>query len=178
MFQKIKFMLLKAQIFDRAGLPQKGFSLAIRAASLAHKARYLAALWEAIVVLSKVLISLNECVAAIRLLKAILPQILESEDSDLAARSFSHLADAHMGMAGDAGAGTTKQKEEMNRVLECLERGFDEYSRVENLDGQCEMTAKRATILHLNGDLILANDYGAKYLDLQKKAREEIALNL
>ena len=173
MYQTIKLMALKVQIFDKAGLPQKGFSIAIRAATLAYRARYLAALWEAIVTLSKVLIGLDEFAAAISLLKAIMPQILETEDCELTARSFAHMADAYMGLAGLAMYKSSKRKEQMNKVLECLERGFDEYSRIEHAEGQCEMMAKRATIMHMNGDLILANDYAAKYLDLQKAAREE-----
>ena len=34
--------------------------------------------------------------------------------------------------------------------------------------------AKKATIMHLHGDLVLANDYAAKYLDLKKAAREQV----
>ena len=175
MFQRIKLMSVKAQIFDRAGLPHKGFSIAIRAASLAYKAQHLAILWDAVGVLCKVLIGLSEFHAAVKLLKAIMPQTLETEDCELTARTFSYLADAYMGLAGEAKAGSSKRREQMNKALESLERGFDEYSRIENVDGQCEMLAKKATILHLNGDLVLANDCGAKYL--QRRAHEEMISN-
>ena len=40
-----------------------------------------------------------------------------------------------------------------------------------------EMMAKRATIMHLNGDLVLANDYAAAYLQLQKEARQELEVS-
>lgn len=173
-YHKIRLMILKAQIYDRAGLPQKGFSIAIRAASLAHKACYLSILWDAVGVLCKVLVSLDEFDAAIKLLKAIIPRALETEERELAARLFSHLADAYMGLAGEAMASSLKRRQNMNRVLECLERAFDEHSQIGNLEGQCEMMAKKATIMHLNGDLVLANDYAAKYLDLQKKAKEDM----
>ena len=170
--QKVKLMVMKAHIFDQAGLPQKGFSIAIRAASLALKALYLSVLWDATSVLSKILISLGEFNPAIRLLKAIVPQILETEDRELAARSYSCLADAYMGLAGEANAGSSKQKEQMNQVLDYLEKGFDEYSRIECIDGQGEMMAKKATVMRLFGDTVLANDCAAKYLALKKAARE------
>lgn len=51
---------------------------------------------------------------------------------------------------------------------------FPEYSRIKDIKGQSEMIAKKATIMHLVGDLELANDYAAKYLDLKKKWRNEI----
>lgn len=173
MYHIIKLMVLKVQILEKAGLPQKGFSIAVRAATLAYRARYLAVLWEAIGTLSKILIGLDEFAAAVSLLKAIMPQVLETEDCELTARSFACMADAYMGLAGQAKHSTSKRKEQMNKALECLERGFDEYSRIEHVEGQCEMMAKRATIMHLNRDLELANDYAAKYLDLQKAARQE-----
>jgi anaphase-promoting complex subunit 5 len=33
--------------------------------------------------------------------------------------------------------------------------------------------AKKATVMHLSGDLVLANDYASKYLDLRKLAMSE-----
>ena len=176
-FQKIKIMILKAQIFDRAGFPQKGCSIAIRAASLAYRALYLTVLWDAISVLCKILVSLGERGAAVKLLKAILPQILETEDCELAGRAFSYLADAYMGLAGEAKAGSIKQREQMNQVLEYLEKGFAEYSRIEYIDGQCEMMAKKATVMRLTGDIVLANDCAAKYLDLQRGRRKDEVLS-
>ena len=177
-FHAIRLLTLKARVYDRAGLPQKGFSAALRAASLAYRARLLPALWEAVVALARVLASLGEWAAAAQLLRGIVPAVLEGEDAALAADAYAGLADAYMGLAGAAsGAGAVVQrKEQMTKALECLERAFNEYSRVQDVRGQCEMMAKRATVMHLNGDLVLANDYAAMYLDLQKTAREEIAV--
>jgi anaphase-promoting complex subunit 5 len=174
-FHRIKLMILKARVYDRAGVPQKGFSVAIRAASLAYKCRILSLLWEAVGALCRVLVSIKEFEAAELLMVGIMPQVLECEDCELAGDSFSFLADAHMGMAGQAKAGTFKRTENMNKALAYLERAFDEYSRVDDVKGQCEMLAKRATIMHLSGDLVLANDLAAKYLDIQRAAREELA---
>ena len=171
--QRVKLMTLKARIFDKAGIPQKGFSVALRAATLAHRSRLLPALWEAIGAISRILISLREFDAAAKILSSIMPQVLECEDCDLAGKNFSFLADAHMGMAGQAKAETLQRKEQLAKALEYIDRSFDEFSRVGEIRGQCEMIAKKATIMHLNGDPVLANDCAAKYLDIKRAAKEE-----
>ncbi|KAI4248441.1 MAG: hypothetical protein L6R40_001001 [Gallowayella cf. fulva] len=172
-FQRLKAMILKARIYDEAGLPQKGFSVALRAASLAHNARLLPILWEAVGAVGRVLISVKEFEATVRLIENILPQALECEDCELAAYLFSCLADGHMGMAGQARAGTLQRKEKLTKAMESLDRAFKEYSRIEDIRGQCEMMAKKATIMHLNGDPVLANDCAAKYLDIKKAAKAQ-----
>ncbi|KAF6222916.1 hypothetical protein HO133_000967 [Letharia lupina] len=173
-FQRIKVMTLKARIYDKAGIPQKGFSVALRAASLAHGARLLPALWEAVGAVCGVLISLKEFSAAAKLLESIMPHTLECEDCNLSAQTFSLLADAHMGMAGQAKAETLPRKEQLTRALDSIGRSFDEFSRLEDVKGQCEMMAKKATIMHLNGDPVLANDCAAKYLDIKRAAKDQI----
>ena len=173
-FQRIKVMTLKARIYDMAGIPQKGFSVALRAASLAHRARLLPALWESVGAVCAILISLSEFSAAAKLLESIMPQTLECEDCVLSAQTFSLLADAHMGMAGQAKAETLLRKEQLTKALDNIGRSFDEYSRIEDVKGQCEMMAKKATIMHLNGDPVLANDCAAKYLDIKRAAKDRI----
>ena len=172
-FHRIKTMTLKARIFDKVGIAQKGFSVALRAARLAYQARLLPALWEAVGTVSRVLISVEEFEAAAKLLESIIPQVLECEDCDLAGSTFSYLADAHMGMAGQNRAESPPAKERLTAALECIDRSFDEYSRIEDIRGQCEMMAKKATIMHLIGDPVLANDYSAKYLDMKRAAKEQ-----
>lgn len=173
-YQRVKLMILKAQIYEKSGLPQKGFSVALRAASLAHRARLLPALWEAVGRVSAVLISLKEFSAAVKLLESIMPQVLECEDCNLSAQTFALLADAHVGMAGQAKAETLQRKEQLTKALERIERSFDEFSRIEDVRGQCEMMAKKATIMHLNGDPVLANDCAAKYLDIKRAAKDQL----
>ena len=171
-YQRIKVMIIKAQIYDKAGIPQKGFSVALRAATLAHHAKILPALWEAIGAICAVLHSLKEFKGSMKLLESIMPQVLECEDCDLAARSFSLLADAHIGTAGMTKIGTLQRKEQLTKGLESLEMAFDEFSKIEDVKGQCEMLAKKATIMHLNGDHVLANDCAARYLAIKKGAKE------
>jgi len=171
-FQRIKLMTLKSYIHNKAGAPQKSFSVAFRAATLAHKARILPALWEAMGSICAVLHSVSEYEGSARLLESILPQVLECEDCDLAAHSFSLLADAHVGMAGQAKAESRERKEQLTKGLDSLGRAFDEFSRIEDVKGQCEMLAKKATIMHLNGDPVLANDCAAKYLAIRSATRD------
>lgn len=173
-FQRIKLMTLKAWVYGKAGIFQKGFSVAVRAASLAHRARLLPALWEAVGAVCAILISLKEFSAAAKLLESIMPQTLECEDCNLSAQTFSLLADAHMGMAGQAKAETLARKEQLIKALDNIGRSFDEFSRIEDVKGQCEMMAKKATIMHLNGDTVLANDCAAKYLDIKRAAKDQI----
>lgn len=172
-FQRVKVMTLKARIYDKAGITEKGLSIALRAASLAHRARLLPALWEAVGAVCAILISLKEFIAAAKLLESVMPQTLECEDCNLSAQMFSLLADAHMGMAGQAKAQTLPRKEQLTKALDNIGRSFDEYSRIEDVKGQCEMMAKKATIMHLNGDPVLANDCAAKYLDIRRAAKDQ-----
>ncbi|KAL9014863.1 MAG: hypothetical protein Q9173_000500 [Seirophora scorigena] len=171
-FQRLKVMILKARIYDQAGIPQKGFSVALRAASLAHKAHLLPVLWDAVGAICRILVSVNEFDATVRLIESVLPQVLECEDCGLAAWLFSCLADGHMGTAGQAKSGSLQRKEKLIKASAALDRAFDEYSKIEDVRGQCEMVAKKATIMCLNGDTMLANDCAAKYLDIRKAATE------
>ena len=174
-YHVIKLLVLKARVYDRAGLPHRGFSAALRAASLALRARFMPVLWEAVGALARVLLALREFDAAGALLRGIVPAVLEGEDCALIADTYASLADVYMGLAGEAAAGSSKRKEQMGKARSCLERAFDEYSRFKDVAGQSEMMAKRSTIMHLNGDLVLANDYASSWVDLQRTAREEIA---
>lgn len=177
-YTQIKLLCYKARIMDKTGQPQRGFSLAMRAASIAHRSRVLPALWEAIGVLSGVLLSLREFEAAAEMMESIMPQVLEFEDRSLTARSYSVLVDAYMGLAGEYSSpgrapDPVKRKEYVTRALEYIDCSYDEYEEIEDLAGQCEMMAKKATVMHLSGDPVLANDYAAKYLDLKRQAAAE-----
>lgn len=172
-FYRIKTMTLKARIYERASIPHKGFSVALRAVSLARKAKLLPSLWEGVNSLCMILNHVDEYEASIKLLKSTLPQVLECEDCELAARTFSLLADSHVGMAGQAKAESIQRKEQLTKGVEYLDRAFDEFSRIEDIKGQCEMLAKKATIMHLNKDYVLANDYAAKYLAIEAAGREK-----
>ncbi|KAL1959613.1 hypothetical protein VTO42DRAFT_1648 [Malbranchea cinnamomea] len=167
---QIKLLTLKAGIFAKTNQAERGFSLAMRAASIAHRSRLLTGLWEAVGTLAVILMAFQEFEAAQAILESTIPQVLEGEDCYLAASSYSLLVDANMGMAGQMRHESVRQKEHLARAVEYIDCAFAEYSKVEDLDGQCEMMAKKAMVMHLTGDLPLANDYAAKYLDLKRKA--------
>jgi anaphase-promoting complex subunit 5 len=181
-YAQIKLLCLKTRILEKTGQPQRGFSLAMRAVCLSYCSRFLPGLWDAIGVLARVLLSLREFEAAAEIVESIMPQLLESQDRELTARSYSVLVDANMGMAGELSresSGGRKQdnpvkaKEYMTRALEYINCAYDEYEKIEDLKGQCEVLAKKATVMHLSGDLVLSNDCAAKYLDLKRQAAAE-----
>lgn len=74
-YQRMHLLVQKANLFARCGVPQKGFSVALRAASLAHGARVLPALWEAMAAVCGILVSLEEHEATRRILDAVIPQV-------------------------------------------------------------------------------------------------------
>lgn len=166
---QIKLLNIKARLLALCGHPHQGFSITVRAASMAHRARILPCLWESTVILSNILLHLHEFSAAIQLLEAVVPQVLECEDCDLAARTYSALVDAHMGLAGEAKSATTTRKEGLNRAVEYLDCAFEQFRKIEDAGGQGEMLAKKATVMHLCGDYGLANDMASRYLDLKRE---------
>lgn len=174
---QVKLLCLKACILEKTDQPQRGFSLAMRAASIAYRSRLLPGLWEAIYVLGRVLLSLSEFEAVGELIESIMPRVLETDNCDLAARAYSLLVDANMGVAGglwSQGQGNTPaRKEHVTRALGYIDSAYDHFEEIEDIQGQCEMMAKKATVMHLTGDLVLANDYAAKYLDLRKQSGTE-----
>ncbi|KAH8703923.1 putative anaphase-promoting complex subunit Apc5 [Talaromyces proteolyticus] len=171
-FTQIRLLCYKARILDKTGLPQRGFSMAMRAAAIAYRSRVLPGLWEAITVLATVLLSLREFEAALEMTESIMPQVLELDNRYLTARSYSVLVDANMGLAGEASHHRIKadviRKEYVTRALTYIDCAYDEYEAIEDLPGQCEMMAKKATVMHLSGEPVLANDYAARVLDLRK----------
>ncbi|KAI2707571.1 hypothetical protein CBS147332_6629 [Penicillium roqueforti] len=174
---QVKLLCLKAQILGKSGQPQRGFSLAMRAANIAHRSKVLADLWESICTLATVLLSLREFEATGELVESIMPQVLESENFSLIAQAYSLLVDANMGMAGELWSlqgrdSTSARKEYINRALGYIDSAYDHFEEIEDIKGQTEMMAKKATVMHLTGDPVLANDYAAKYLDLRRLRSE------
>jgi anaphase-promoting complex subunit 5 len=75
-----------------------------------------------------------------------------------------------MGIAGLADAGSLKRTQNLTKCLEFIDRAFSEYSAIEEINGQCQMMAKKATIMRVLGDNVQANDYASAYLDLKREA--------
>ncbi|KAI9740104.1 MAG: anaphase promoting complex subunit 5 [Claussenomyces sp. TS43310] len=173
-FFRAKLLVMKAFVLQKCGRPQRGFSVAVRAACVAWRARLLPVLWYAIGSIANILSSLGEFEASSQVLTSIMPRALECEDCALSAQIFSLLVDAFVGMAGQEEAGSPRRIQKLTSALHFVDRAFNEYSAIEDVEGKCEMMAKKATIMRLVGDLILANDYAAAYMDLRKESNEGV----
>jgi anaphase-promoting complex subunit 5 len=169
-FYRVRLLVFKAILFDKSGRPQKGFSVAVRAATIAWRARLLPVLWQAMGAIANILSSLEEFEASSKILISVIPRALECEDKSLTAYLFSMLVDAHMGMASLAEPESQVRTQNLTKALDFIDRAFAEYSNIEDIKGQCEMMAKKATVMHLVGDLLLANDSAAVYLALKSEA--------
>ncbi|KFA75367.1 hypothetical protein S40288_01995 [Stachybotrys chartarum IBT 40288] len=167
---RVKLLLSKAALLDQCGRPQRGFSIAMRAARIAWRSRLMPYLWQAVGAIANILVSLGEFEAAAEMLVAVLPRALECEASALPAQLYSILADANMGQAGAAQAKSSRRMEFMTKALHAVERAFDHYSTLEDVNRQCEMMAKKAMIMKLSGEMVLAADYAAAYVALRKRA--------
>ncbi|KAI0476220.1 anaphase-promoting complex subunit 5-domain-containing protein [Xylariaceae sp. FL0804] len=167
---RVRLLLLKAELLDRCGRPQRGFTIAVRAAHVALRARLIPYLWPAVGAVANVLTSLGEFAAARRLLRAVLPRSLECENAAMTAKLYAHLGDANVGLAGQAPPRSRRRRELLTRAAEAVDRAFGHYASVEDVNKQCEMMAKKATIMKVAGDHVLANDYAAAYLAIREDA--------
>lgn len=169
---RIRLLLSKAHLFDRIGRPEKGFTVSMRAASMAWRARLMPLLWQAIGALANILVALGEFAAAARLVIAVLPRCLETDAIFVVGTLYSLLADAWMGEAGEAGGPKAthsgKREEFLAKAHEALESAFHHFAAVEDVEKQCEMLAKEAMIMKLIGDKVRAEEYAARYLRMKK----------
>lgn len=73
--QTLHLLTLKAAVFATAGKPEKGFSIAVRAASRAERAGLVPVLLEALAALAEILNKVGEFAAAREAVEAALPQV-------------------------------------------------------------------------------------------------------
>lgn len=73
--QTLHLLTLKAGVFAAAGKPEKGFSIAVRAASRAERAGLVPVLLEALAALAEILNKVGEFGAAREVVEAALPQV-------------------------------------------------------------------------------------------------------
>ena len=72
---QIILLLLKAELFSKAGKAGQGFTIVLRAASMAFRFKLLPLLWEAMGALANILTFFGEFDHAARLMSAVLPQV-------------------------------------------------------------------------------------------------------
>ncbi|KAK0663969.1 putative anaphase-promoting complex subunit 5 [Cercophora samala] len=180
---RIRLLLTKAHLFDEINRPEKGFTIAMRAASMAWRALNIPLLWQAIGAVANILNSLSEFSAAAQLLLSVLPRVLETDVAFTAGTLYNLLADARMGQAGQffymaASDGSTeqekqrgrrKQREMMLRAHAALESAYKYFERVEEVEKQGEVLAKMATVMRGLGDEGVSEGYAARYVSLRKE---------
>jgi anaphase-promoting complex subunit 5 len=157
-------LLMKANLFRKAGKPERGFSIALRAASVAYKSKLMPSLWSAVGLLANILNNLGECVSAKRLLEAVLPQSLENGDNMLSGTLYSHLGDAFMGLADPAKTNEPRlQTSYVAKAELYIDRARECFKRTAYLDGECEQLMKKAIIAKLRGDEKLAEEWSQNH---------------
>ena len=162
--QRVSVLLMKADLFRRVGKPEHGFSVALRAASVAYRAKLMPSLWSAVGLLANILNSLGECASARRLLEAVLPQSLENGDNMLSGTLYSHLGDSLMGLADPAK--TTEPRLQNSFIAKAelyIDRARECFKRSSYLDGECEQLMKKAIIAKLRGDEKLAEEWSQNH---------------
>ena len=169
---QVKLLNLKVRLLDQCNQTLKGFSIAVRACTMAYNSRLLPALWESVGILSNILSTLSEFEAAAQLLGAIAPQVHECQDCELLARTYSALVDAHMGMAGQAEPNSATRLDHFHTALNLIDTALEAWAKMEDTAGQCDMLVKKATVLRLLGDVEPSNVAAARYLEVRRKAEE------
>lgn len=155
---------MKADLFRKIGKPEYGFSVALRAASVAYKAKLMPSLWSAVSLLANILNSLGECASAKRLLEAVLPQSLENGDNMLSGTLYSHLGDSFMGLADPAKTTETRlQTSYIAKAELYIDRARECFKKSLYLDGECEQLMKKAIIAKLRGDEKLAEEWSQNH---------------
>jgi anaphase-promoting complex subunit 5 len=172
---RIRLLLLQAHLFDKAGRPQKGFTISMQAASMAWRARVMPTLWQAVGSIANILNSMGDYEPAARLLEAVIPRYLECGSAYMAGQLYSVLADSYVGLAGAESAGKgsdakpNRRREFLVKAHGTLDRALENFTAIEDLERQCETLAKTATVLKVAGDSALANESAAKYMELRRQ---------
>lgn len=165
---------MKADLFRKVGKPERGFGVALRAASVSFKARLMPSLWAAVGLLANILNGLGEYTSAKRLAEGVIPQALEGGDNMLVGTLYSHLADSYMGLAdpnAQPKASTSSPGSSANRSTAAnvakaelyIDRARDRYKKSGYLAGECEQLMKKAIIARLRGDEMLAEEWAQNH---------------
>lgn len=173
---RIRLLCLKASVWAKAGKPARAFSTALRAASSAHRAMILPAMWTAVGALCTIFVDLGDFEGAKTLLEAIMPQALEGGNEYLVAGLYSTLTDAYVGLAGQADAAKGKEREQnLNHASVYLERAKEAYAKMEDLNGTLDCLAKKAAVFAWRGEEALEEEMRALFEHTVEEAakREE-----
>ncbi|CAD0086781.1 unnamed protein product [Aureobasidium vineae] len=175
--RRIKLLILKARLFAKAGLPTKGFSIAMRAASSAQRAMIMPAMWEAVGALCVILIDLGEFDAARSLVDAIMPQVLEGGNTATIAQLYSILTDSCVGLAGKTSQTNPKESSDhIDAAFIYLDRAHEAYRKIEDLDGILESLMKKAMLYKHRDDEDMIEEMERLYNStVQEAERRQLA---
>jgi anaphase-promoting complex subunit 5 len=168
--QRVNVLLMKADLFRKVGKPERGFGVALRAASVSYKAKLMPSLWVAVGLLANILNTLGEYASARRLAEGVIPQALEGADNMLIGTLYSHLADSYMGLA-DPALASNKKSSPSNRSTSAnvakaevyIDRARNCYKRSGYVEGECEQLMKKAIIARLRGDEKVAEEWAQNH---------------
>ncbi|KAF2477277.1 anaphase-promoting complex protein [Lindgomyces ingoldianus] len=176
--QRTAMLLAKGVLFCKVGKPERGFSVALRAASVAFKARLMPSLWMAVGVLCCILNALGEYEGSGKLLHAVIPQALENADKALIASLYSSLGDSFIGLAGlddpTSSNGARSLAAKVSRAELFIDRARECYKRVEDTNGECEQLMKKALLAKLRGDETLAEEWAQNHNRVWEEGRKRI----
>ncbi|KAF2089975.1 anaphase-promoting complex protein [Saccharata proteae CBS 121410] len=202
LYQTLRLQNIKALLYSKAGVPEKGFSVAVRAANSAHRAKLWPVLWEAVSVIAGVLVAVGEYESAKKLGDALIPQALECGDEALCARLLSTQADACMGAAGHEAEFSNERREKVKQAeifitqakdfdvncfcpnaqprphLSCLESATANanqsagYEKLGDVQGGRDMLAKKCIIAKLHGEAALSNELAQNYCTILHQSLE------
>lgn len=169
--QRVSLLLMKADLFRKMGEPERGFAVALRAASVSYKAKLMSSLWAAVGLLANILNGLGECSSARRLLEGVIPQALEGSDNLLSGILYSHLGDSYMGLACPNPERKASASPSSNRLTAAnvakaelyTDRARAYYKKSGYLAGECEQLMKKAIIAKLRGDEKLAEEWAQNH---------------
>jgi anaphase-promoting complex subunit 5 len=167
----IRLLLLKANLYTQATRPLRGFSITLRAVSLSLRSYLLPLLWQSISALSTILVSLGEFDATTQLLQVVIPRCLECDAAYPIAQMYATLADAYMGLAGQAPKNSRGRREFVAHVIGALDASFTWFSAVEDRVKMREVVAKKAVVMRVMGEAELAATEAARYAALIRGER-------
>ncbi|KAF2397501.1 hypothetical protein EJ06DRAFT_514944 [Trichodelitschia bisporula] len=166
-FQRVTVLLQKAHLFEAVGRPAQGFTVALRAANSAYRARLLPSLWEAVGLMAKIHSSLEQFEAARRLLEAVLPQTLTGGDAHLCAQLYMYLGDAFMGLAG------TQQGDariaSLSKVEHSIDRAQAYSAKLGDSKTELEGIAKKMLVAEVLGQHGQTEERANEYIRLHVK---------
>jgi anaphase-promoting complex subunit 5 len=172
--QRVNILLMKADLFRKIGKPERGFGVALRAASVSYKAKLMPSLWAAVGLLANILNGLEECASARKLVEGVIPQALEGSDNLLIGTLYSHLGDSYMGLANpnlEPRTPVSPSSPDPNRSTAAnvaraelyIDRARECYKKSGYLAGECEQLMKKAIIAKLRGDEKLAEEWAQNH---------------